>query len=215
MSVKATYIFFSQIPLHLQRVIIVQSVNLKLENKPEVTSLCSSSLAGLTSLFVCVFCVWAVLCTVPVQKVGRDSSVGITTCYGLDGPGIESRWGVRYSAPVPEAHSVSCTMGTGSFPGVKRPGRGVDHPPHLAQRLKKEYSDTFTCTFYPVQKFNRNYGRVCAVFPTPPHPTPNTCHTAAKTSPFSQANNFTVLLISKISSTCFGQTFAHLQERKT
>jgi hypothetical protein len=25
----------------------------------------------------------------------------------------------------------------------------------------------------------------------------------------------TVLLISKISSTCFGQTFAHLQERKT
>jgi len=29
-------------------------------------------------------------------------------------------------------------MGTGSFPGVKRPGRGVDHPPHLASRLKKE-----------------------------------------------------------------------------
>jgi hypothetical protein len=25
----------------------------------------------------------------------------------------------------------------------------------------------------------------------------------------------TVLMISKISSTCFGQTFAHLQERKT
>jgi hypothetical protein len=22
-----------------------------------------------------------------------------------------------------------CTMGTGSFPGVKRPGRGADHPP--------------------------------------------------------------------------------------
>jgi len=29
-------------------------------------------------------------------------------------------------------------MGTGSFPGVKRPRRGVDHPPHLAPRLKKE-----------------------------------------------------------------------------
>jgi len=29
-------------------------------------------------------------------------------------------------------------MGTGSFSGVKRPGRGVDHPPHLAPRLKKE-----------------------------------------------------------------------------
>ena len=25
--------------------------------------------------------------------VGRDSSVGIATSYGLDGPGIESRWG--------------------------------------------------------------------------------------------------------------------------
>jgi len=31
-------------------------------------------------------------------------------------------------------------MGTGSFPGVKRPGRGVDHPPDLAPRLKKDYS---------------------------------------------------------------------------
>ena len=26
------------------------------------------------------------------MKVGRNSSVGITTAYGLDGPGIESRW---------------------------------------------------------------------------------------------------------------------------
>jgi len=25
--------------------------------------------------------------------VERDSSVSIVTCYGLDGPGIESRWG--------------------------------------------------------------------------------------------------------------------------
>jgi len=40
--------------------------------------------------------------------------------------------GVRFSVPVqigPEAHPASYTMGTGSFPGVKRPGRGVDtHP---------------------------------------------------------------------------------------
>jgi len=32
--------------------------------------------------------------------VGRDSSVGIATRYGLEGPGIESRWGARVSAPV-------------------------------------------------------------------------------------------------------------------
>ena len=63
---------------------------------------------------------------------GPGSSVGIATGYGLDGPGIESRWGVRFSAPVqngPEAHPTSCTMGTGSFPGVKN-GRGVTLTPH-------------------------------------------------------------------------------------
>ena len=63
---------------------------------------------------------------------GRDSSVGIATRYGLDSPGIESRLGARFSASVqtgPGAHPASYTMGTASFPGVKRPGRGVDHPP--------------------------------------------------------------------------------------
>ena len=70
-----------------------------------------------------------------------DSAVGIATRYGLDGPGIESRWGVRFSAPVqtcPGAQPVSYTMGTGSFPGVNRAGRGVDHPPHLVPKLEKE-----------------------------------------------------------------------------
>ena len=60
------------------------------------------------------------------------SSFGIATGYGLDGPGIESRWGTRFSAPVqtdPGAHPASCTMGTGSFPGVKS-GRGVTLTPH-------------------------------------------------------------------------------------
>jgi len=47
----------------------------------------------------------------------------------------------RLSAAVqtdPGADPTSYTVGTESFPGVKWPGRGVDHPPHLAQRLKKE-----------------------------------------------------------------------------
>jgi hypothetical protein len=73
--------------------------------------------------------------------VGRDRAVGTATRCGLDGPGIESQWWTRFSAPVqtcPRAHPASYTMGTGSFPGVKRPERGVDHPPHLAPRLKKE-----------------------------------------------------------------------------
>jgi len=49
--------------------------------------------------------------------------------------------GARFSAPVqtgPGAHSSPYTMNTESFPGVKRPGRGVDHPPHQGPRLKKE-----------------------------------------------------------------------------
>ena len=53
---------------------------------------------------------------------GPGSSVGIVTGYGLDGPGMESQWGARFSAPVqtgPGAHPVSCTMGTESFPGGK------------------------------------------------------------------------------------------------
>ena len=62
----------------------------------------------------------------------RDSSVGIATAYGLDGPGIESRWVARFSARVQtgsETHPSSCTMGAGSYPGV-RSGQGVTLTPH-------------------------------------------------------------------------------------
>ena len=42
--------------------------------------------------------------------VGRDSVVGIATRYGLDGPGIESRWGR-------------------DFPHLCRPALGLTQPP--------------------------------------------------------------------------------------
>jgi len=65
--------------------------------------------------------------------MARDNSVGIATQSGLDGPGIESRWGgARISAPIhndPGTHPASYTVGTGSFLGVTRPKRGVDHNP--------------------------------------------------------------------------------------
>ena len=67
-----------------------------------------------------------------IYIVDGDSSVGIATRYELDGPGIESRCGARFSTPVqtgPGAHPASCTMDTGSFPGVKRPKRGADTYP--------------------------------------------------------------------------------------
>ena len=73
---------------------------------------------------------------------GPGSSVGIATGYGLDGPGIESRWGARFSALVQtglRAHPASCTMVTGSFPGGKeRPGRDADPSPTSSAVVMKE-----------------------------------------------------------------------------
>ena len=62
----------------------------------------------------------------------RDSSVGIPTRYGLYGPRIESQWVRDFSAPIQTGlgtHPASYKMSTWSFPGAKRPGRGVDHAP--------------------------------------------------------------------------------------
>ena len=64
--------------------------------------------------------------------MGPGSSVGIATGYGLDGPGIESQWGQDFpyvSRPAVGPLPASCTMGTGSFPGVKS-GRGMNLTPH-------------------------------------------------------------------------------------
>ena len=50
--------------------------------------------------------------------------------------------GAEFFSPIqtgPGVHSASDIMGTGAFPGVKRLGRGVNHPPHLASRLKEVY----------------------------------------------------------------------------
>ena len=40
--------------------------------------------------------------------VGRDSSVGIATCYGLDVPGIEPRW--RRDSPYPSRTALGPTQ---------------------------------------------------------------------------------------------------------
>ena len=48
--------------------------------------------------------------------------------------------GARLSTPVqigPGAHPTSYIMGTGSFPGVNRPGRDVDHPPLSSTEVKE------------------------------------------------------------------------------
>jgi len=70
---------------------------------------------------------------------GRDVSVGTATRYGLDGPGIEPRWGgliFRTPADRPRGPPSLLYNGYRVFTGVKRLGRDVDYPPHQAPRLK-------------------------------------------------------------------------------
>ena len=48
--------------------------------------------------------------------------------------------GARFSAPIqtsPGVHPASYTMGTGSFPGVKRPGHDIGHPPQSSAEVKE------------------------------------------------------------------------------
>ena len=83
-------------------------------------------------VFVLFFRIW-----------GRDVVVRVATHNGLDCSGFDPRRGKDFvfSLPVqtgPGAHPATYTMGNGYlFPGLKRPGRDVDHPPlHLVPRLR-------------------------------------------------------------------------------
>ena len=56
---------------------------------------------------------------------GLDSVVGIATRYGLDGPGIESRWGQDFSQPSRPALGPTqppIQWVPGLFPGGKAAG---------------------------------------------------------------------------------------------
>ena len=70
--------------------------------------------------------------------------------------GVRILVGARYSAPIQtgsEAHPASCTMGTESFPGVKWPGRGIDHQPPSSAEVKERvelYLYSFSGSSWPV-----------------------------------------------------------------
>ena len=64
--------------------------------------------------------------------------------------------GARFSAPVqtgPGVHPTSSTMSIGSFLGVHRPGRGVDHPPASDVEVKKRVELYLSSLFAPSRSF--------------------------------------------------------------
>ena len=77
--------------------------------------------------------------------VGRDDVAGILSTAGQY-VGSNPGGGEIFHTPAdgPWDQPTSCTIGTASFPRVKRPGRGVNHPHHLAPTLKAESSYTST-----------------------------------------------------------------------
>jgi hypothetical protein len=74
------------------------------------------------------------------MRVGRDSVVGTATRYGLDGP-VSNPGGGEIFRTRPDRPwcppSLLCNGHRVSFPGVKRPGRGVDHQPPSSADVKE------------------------------------------------------------------------------
>jgi hypothetical protein len=71
------------------------------------------------------------------SSAGTASRFRDSLCAGRSGDQIPVEG--RFSAPAqtgPGAHPVYYTMGTGSFLGVKRPGRGVAYPPTSSAEVK-------------------------------------------------------------------------------
>ena len=67
-----------------------------------------------------------------IFDIGPCSVAGYSDWLQAGRSGDRIPVGARFSAPVqigPGAHPASCTMGTGSFPGVKS-GQGVTLTPH-------------------------------------------------------------------------------------
>ena len=79
--------------------------------------------------------------------MGRYSSVGTATRYGLDGPGIESQWGRDFPHPSrPALRPTQPPIQWVPAPSRGKSGRGMaltTHS-HLAPRLKEEESYTST-----------------------------------------------------------------------
>jgi hypothetical protein len=77
--------------------------------------------------------------TVRCSSVDRDSSVGIATRYGLDGPGIESRWGRDFPHPSRPAMGPPSLLHKEHrvFPGSKAAGAWRSPPTSSSAEVKE------------------------------------------------------------------------------
>jgi hypothetical protein len=83
-----------------------------------------------------------ILCSFDTTE-GRDIVAYIATRYGLDGPRIKFPWRRVYShpfRPVLEPTQPPVQLETHLNSEENQPVSGDENPPHLAPRLKKEYS---------------------------------------------------------------------------
>ena len=81
------------------------------------------------------------MCVLLYEYMGRDSSVGIATRYGLDSPGIEFRWGRDFPHQSRPALGPTHLLYNGYRVSSRRQsGREVALTTHLhlEPRLKKE-----------------------------------------------------------------------------
>ena len=72
--------------------------------------------------------------------MGQDSSVGIATCYGLEGSGIESRRGRDFPTRPDRPWGSPNLLHNGywvSFPAVKRLWCGIEHPYQSSDDVKE------------------------------------------------------------------------------
>jgi len=75
------------------------------------------------------------------DSMDRESVISTATSYGLNGPGIESRWGRVFPHPPtnPEDLPASCTTDTGSiFHRQSDNGMALNTRLYIVAKLKKE-----------------------------------------------------------------------------